>query len=69
MPQMSTPPRMPVPGASSHPQGHLSFSPGMTTPQCSPGNRNIGWGPAQPIPSFGARRDDVDSLKTSKKLP
>eukprot|EP00975_Prorocentrum_lima_P058493 12269863-Prorocentrum_lima.AAC.1 len=45
-------------------------TPGMTTPQCSPGNGNIDWGPGQPRPSFGAgSRDDVDSLKTRTKLP
>eukprot|EP00975_Prorocentrum_lima_P018256 3846942-Prorocentrum_lima.AAC.1 len=70
MPQMSIPPRMSTPGARSNVPGHLAFSPGMTTPQCSPGNGNIDWGPAQPRPSFGAgSRDDMDSLKTKERLP
>eukprot|EP00975_Prorocentrum_lima_P013981 2970622-Prorocentrum_lima.AAC.1 len=43
MPQMSTPARLSTPGASSNCQGHLAFSPGMTTPQCSPGNGDIDW--------------------------
>eukprot|EP00975_Prorocentrum_lima_P052962 11103118-Prorocentrum_lima.AAC.1 len=61
---------MSTPGASSNVQGHLAFPPGLTTPQCSPGDGTIDWGPAQPLPSFGAGyRDDIQSLRTRKKLP
>eukprot|EP00975_Prorocentrum_lima_P066961 12912196-Prorocentrum_lima.AAC.1 len=67
---MSTPPMTSTPGASSNVPGHLAFSPGITTPQCSPGNGDIDWGPGRRIPSIGAgSQDDVDSLRTRKKLP
>eukprot|EP00975_Prorocentrum_lima_P000637 125609-Prorocentrum_lima.AAC.1 len=70
MPPMSTPPSMSTPGASSNLPGHLNCTPGVATPQCSPGNGECEWGPGRPAPSFGAgSRDDIDSLKTRKKLP
>eukprot|EP00975_Prorocentrum_lima_P027441 5766121-Prorocentrum_lima.AAC.1 len=59
---------MSTPSASSNVPGHLAFSPGRATPQCSPGNGNVDWGPGQPIPLFGAAsRDDIDSPEDEKE--
>eukprot|EP00975_Prorocentrum_lima_P070469 12932172-Prorocentrum_lima.AAC.1 len=64
LPQMSTPPRMSTPGASSHVPGRLGFSPAGTTPQGSPGYVHRGLDQGQRPPSFGAgSQNDVGSLK------